>query len=147
MSQSDKQCASDRTEPDAPATAVPLAAICRDLPGFTGAGSAYGSITSERGQAERMEIKMATATAIKPSAPKHLPPPNSDFYQLAEMLSDDEMAVLKKVRAFMETNVTPIINKYWVEDAFPFELLPAFKELKLPGVGIEGYGCFGGRPL
>ena len=82
---------------------------------------------------------MATATARKPSAPRQLPPPNSDFYHLAETLSADEMAVLKKVRAFMETKVAPIINKYWVEDAFPFELLPAFKELGLAGVGIEGY--------
>src|SRR5262250_3728118 len=91
---------------------------------------------------------MATATAVKEvRQPKQLPPPNSDFYQLKEMLSADEMAVLKKVRAFMETNVAPIINKYWVEDAFPFELLPAFKELKLAGVGIEGYGCFGGSQL
>src|SRR5215510_3472547 len=94
-----------------------------------------------------MEIHMATATAVKPSAPKQLPPPNSDFYQLAEMLSADEMAILKRVRAFMETNVAPIINKYWVEDAFPFELLPAFKELSLAGVGIQGYGCFGGSQL
>jgi hypothetical protein len=31
----------------------------------------------------------------------------------------------------METKVAPIINKYCVEDAFPFELLPAFKELKI----------------
>jgi len=90
---------------------------------------------------------MATATARKPSAPKPLPPPNSDFYHLAETLSADEMAVLKKVRAFMETKVAPIINKYWVEDAFPFELLPAFKELNLAGVGIQGYGCFGGSQL
>ena len=44
-------------------------------------------------------------------------------------------------------NVAPIINKYWVEDAFPFELLPAFKELSLAGVGIQGYGCFGGSQL
>src|SRR5262249_60829784 len=80
-------------------------------------------------------------------APQQLPAPNSDFYQWAETLSADEVAVLKKVRAFMEANVAPIINKYWVEDAFPFELLPAFKELKLAGVGIQGYGCFGGRQL
>src|SRR5215467_8155721 len=96
-----------------------------------------------------MEIPMAaaTATSLKPSTPKPLPAPNSDFYKLAELLSADEMAVLKKVRAFMEINVAPIINKYWVEDAFPFELLPAFKELKLAGVGIQGYGCFGGSQL
>src|SRR5262250_3663505 len=90
---------------------------------------------------------MATATARKPSTPKPLPAPNSDFYNFAETLSADELAVLKKVRAFMETKVAPIINKYWVEDAFPFELLPAFKELGFAGVGIEGYGCFGGSQL
>ena len=41
----------------------------------------------------------------------------------------------------METKVAPIINKYWSEDAFPFELLPAFKELNIGGIGIKGYGA------
>ena len=54
---------------------------------------------------------------------------------------------MKKVRAYMETKVQPIINKYWVEDAFPFELLPSFKELNLGGLGMQGYGCPGGSPL
>jgi len=54
---------------------------------------------------------------------------------------------VQKVRAFMESKVAPIINKYWSEDAFPFELLPAFKELNLGGLGIKGYGCAGGSQL
>ena len=62
-------------------------------------------------------------TTPKPSKP--LPAPNSDFYELAETLPAEELAVLKQVRTFMETKVAPIITKYWVEDAFPFELLPA----------------------
>jgi hypothetical protein len=33
---------------------------------------------------------MTTATALKPSAPKQLPPPNSDFYQLADLLTAEE---------------------------------------------------------
>jgi glutaryl-CoA dehydrogenase len=90
---------------------------------------------------------MATAPAVKPSGPKQLPPPNSDFYQFAETLGADELAILKKVRAFMETKVAPIINKYWIEDAFPFEVLPAFKELNVGGLGIQGYGCPGGSQL
>src|SRR6516165_8695616 len=90
----------------------------------------------------------ATATATRGTKqPKPLPAPNSDFYQFAETLSANELAILKKVRAFMETKVAPIINKYWVEDAFPFELLPAFKELSLGGLGIQGYGCAGGSQL
>jgi coenzyme PQQ precursor peptide PqqA len=78
-----------------------------------------------------MEIQMVTVMAPKPSVTKQLPPPSSDFYHFAETLSADELATLKQVCAFMETKVAPVINKYWVEDAFPFELLPAFKELNL----------------
>jgi len=78
---------------------------------------------------------------------KPLPPPNSDFYQLAETLKADELAVVKQVRAFMETKVAPIITKYWAEDAFPFELLPAFKELNVGGLAMQGYGCRGGSAL
>jgi alkylation response protein AidB-like acyl-CoA dehydrogenase len=83
----------------------------------------------------------------KGTAPKPLPAPNSDFYQLADTLNAEEHALLKQVRAFMETKVAPIINKYWIEDAFPFELLPAIKELNLGGVGMHGYGCRGGSAL
>jgi glutaryl-CoA dehydrogenase len=92
-----------------------------------------------------MEIQMATATALKPSVPKQLPLPNSDFYQLADILTADEKAIVKNVRTYMETKVQPIINKYWSDDEFPFELLPSFKELQLGGLGFEGYGCAGGN--
>jgi glutaryl-CoA dehydrogenase len=102
----------------------------------------------------RLEMATATKPSDQPTRaatgarqPKPLPAPNSDFYQLTETLSPDEYAVLKQIREFMETKVAPIINKYWVEDAFPFELLPAFKELKLGGLGMQGYGCRGGGPL
>ena len=92
----------------------------------------------------------ATATATAPrevKQPKPLPAPNSDFYEFAETLPADELAIVKKVRGYMETKVAPIINKYWAEDSFPFELLPSFKELNLAGLGIHGYGCPGGSPL
>jgi len=88
---------------------------------------------------------MATATAArKQDTPKALPVPNADFYQLVELLDADELAVVKKVRAYMDAKVKPIINKYWSDDAFPFELLPSFKELGIGGLGYEGYGCAGG---
>src|SRR5437867_2645231 len=78
---------------------------------------------------------------------KPLPPPNSDFCNLAETWPREELAVVKQVRAFMESKVAPIATKYWADDAFPFELLPAFKELNLGGVGMQGYGCRGGSAL
>ena len=84
-------------------------------------------------------------TIPKPAKP--LPAPNSDFYELAETLPAEELAVVKQVRTFMETKVAPVITKYWVEDSFPFELLPALKELNIVGVGLKGYGCRGGSGL
>ncbi|HLX60886.1 MAG TPA: hypothetical protein VKX17_06350 [Planctomycetota bacterium] len=39
--------------------------------------------------------------------PKSLPPPNSDFYDLASTLSADEQALVKQIRAFMEAKVAP----------------------------------------
>jgi len=70
--------------------------------------------------------------------------PVSDFYEITETLAADELATLKLVRSFMETKVSPIINKYWAKDEFPFELLPEFKTLGIGGLGLEGYGCRGG---
>src|SRR6201988_569948 len=88
---------------------------------------------------------MPTATAAsKPVAAKPAPTPNGDFYQLIDLLTPEEKAVVKKVRTYMETKVQPVINKYWSDDAFPFELLPSFKEVGINGLGYEGYGCAGG---
>src|SRR3954462_1005414 len=86
------------------------------------------------------------ARPAKPDArqPKPLPAPNSDFYQLVDVLTAEEKAIVKKVRTYMETKVQPVINKFWSDDAFPFELLPSFKELQLGGLGYEGYGWAGG---
>jgi alkylation response protein AidB-like acyl-CoA dehydrogenase len=84
---------------------------------------------------------MSTAAA-KPS--KALPAPNSDFYEVYETLAPEDLATLKRIRAFMEAKVAPVVTKYWMEDAFPFELLPAVKELGIGGLGMRGYGCAGG---
>jgi alkylation response protein AidB-like acyl-CoA dehydrogenase len=86
----------------------------------------------------------SATTASKTTAPKQLPPPNSDFYEVYETLNANELATVKRVRAFMETKVAPIITDYWVKDAFPFELLPAIKELDIGGLGMHGYDCAGG---
>src|SRR6202158_798217 len=83
-----------------------------------------------------------TTTQTQPAVA--LPKPNGDFYQVTECLNDAERDTLKQIRTFMETKVAPVINKYWAEDSFPFELLPAVRELGIGGLGLEGYGCRGG---
>src|SRR3984893_14883933 len=87
---------------------------------------------------------VAAAAASLKKAPKQLPAPNSDFYDLYETLNAEKLERVKRVRAFMENKVAPVITKYWVEDAFPFELLPIVKELGIGGLAMHGYGCAGG---
>ena len=91
-----------------------------------------------------MAVSAAAVAGHKGGQAHELPAPNGDFYQLVDVLAPDELALLKKVRGYMETKVKPIINRYWAEDAFPFELLPSFKELGIGGLGYQGYGCAGG---
>ena len=76
-----------------------------------------------------------------------LPKPDGDFYQMTASLKEDDREILKRVRSFMESNVAPIINKYWAEDSFPFEIVPGLRDLKIAGAGYEGYECAGGSTL
>jgi alkylation response protein AidB-like acyl-CoA dehydrogenase len=84
-------------------------------------------------------------TQTQPAAT--LPKPNGDFYQVTESLNEAEREILKRVRTFMETDVAPVITKYWAEDSFPFEVLPGLRDLKIGGLGYNGYGCRGGSTL
>ena len=86
----------------------------------------------------------ASTTTKTAKQPKPLPAPNTDFYSLYETLAPEELAIIKRVREFMETKVAPVITDYWVRDAFPFDLLPAIKQLGIGGLAIKGYGCTGG---
>ena len=52
-----------------------------------------------------MSKSTATTQLREIKQPKPLPSPNSDFYEFAETLPAEELAVLKQVRAFMEKNV------------------------------------------
>jgi hypothetical protein len=81
---------------------------------------------------ERSNFANAATDPSTPSAkrtPKPLPTSNNDFYQHIDVLTADEKVIIGKVRTYMETKVRPIINRYWADDAFPFELLPSSKEL------------------
>ncbi|AQX06793.1 acyl-CoA dehydrogenase [Elizabethkingia meningoseptica] len=74
---------------------------------------------------------------------KELPPVDGDFYDIYHTLTPEQREIQLKVRAFMEKEVKPIVNNYWLHDDFPFELIPKFKELNICGVTYEGYGCPG----
>lgn len=74
---------------------------------------------------------------------KELPPVNADFYAVSELLTDEERVLQLKVRAFMEAEVKPIINEYWLRAEFPHELIPKLASLNICGVTYKGYGCPG----
>jgi glutaryl-CoA dehydrogenase len=72
---------------------------------------------------------------------------DADFYQLELLLDDTERELLHRVRTFMEKEVAPVINRYWVAAQFPFELVPGLRDLGIAGLPYTGYGCGGARPL
>ncbi|MET0466019.1 MAG: acyl-CoA dehydrogenase family protein [Chitinophagaceae bacterium] len=74
---------------------------------------------------------------------KALPPINGDFYEIHLRLNEEDRAVQLKVREFMEKEIKPIVNNYWLHDEFPHEVIPKFAELGLCGVTYNGYGCPG----
>jgi hypothetical protein len=80
-------------------------------------------------------------TPARPQRP--LPAPNSDFYEVYETMNAEELATVKRVHTFMEAKVAPVITKYWVDDAFPFELL---RQLGFDAVEIDGLRASGVIP-
>ena len=73
---------------------------------------------------------------------RELPPVNGDFYHLGdEALKDDDRALQLQVRAFLEKEVKPIVNQYWLRAEFPYELIPRIAELNICGLTYKGYGC------
>ena len=67
----------------------------------------------------------------------------TDYYLLEDLLSDEERDVRDRVRAFVDGEVTPVINRYWERAEFPFELIPRLARLGIVGTTIQGYGCAG----
>jgi glutaryl-CoA dehydrogenase len=79
-----------------------------------------------------------------PSKKRELPPIEGDFYHLGdEALKDEDRALQLKVRAFLEKEVKPVVNQYWLKAEFPFELIPKIAELNICGLTYTGYGCPG----
>lgn len=72
---------------------------------------------------------------------RELPEIDGDFYDVSHTLTPEQRELQLKVRHFMETEIKPIVNEYWLKDEFPFQIIPKFRELNICGVTYDGYGC------
>ncbi|MEK6566344.1 MAG: acyl-CoA dehydrogenase family protein [Bacteroidota bacterium] len=65
-----------------------------------------------------------------------------DFYNLDELLSQEEILARNTVREFVDANVLPIIEKHYRNGTFPVELVSKMAELGLFGSTLPAkYGC------
>jgi len=72
---------------------------------------------------------------------------DSDFYALELLVDDSGRDLLHRVRQFMEKEVEPVINDYWVREEFPYGLIPQLAGLGIAGLPYSGYGCGGQSSL
>jgi len=84
---------------------------------------------------DKLKAMMVALKSGGDAAPQGEPPaPNGDFYGFADVLTDEERAVLARVRTFMEETVRPNINAAWQADTTPREMLvKGFQDLGLIG--------------
>ncbi len=65
-----------------------------------------------------------------------------DYYNLDDLLSEEEILARNTVREFVDENVIPIIEKHYRSGTFPMDLVPKMAELGLFGSTLPAkYGC------
>ena len=95
-------------------------------------GEVLGAVSKMDEKQLQMAMKMLTGSQKKRTPPAI----DADFYDVEERLSPEDRALQLKVRAFLEAEVKPLVNKYWLKDEFPFELIPKLAELNVWGLFI-----------
>lgn len=72
------------------------------------------------------EIGLLLKSITSKRRPKTLPAINGDFYDISDLLSEEERLIQQRIRTYMEQRVRPVINSYWERGEFPHELVPSF---------------------
>lgn len=75
--------------------------------------------------------------------PRDLPAPDGDFYNISELLSPQDRETQLRVRHFMDTEVAPVADEYWLKAEFPHFLIQRIAELDVAGLTYKGYSCPG----
>ncbi len=67
-----------------------------------------------------------------------------DYYNIEELLTEEEKLVRDSIRDFVSGEVLPVIEKHYREGTFPEYLIPKLAELGVLGITLpEKYGCSG----
>ncbi|MGH7332844.1 MAG: acyl-CoA dehydrogenase family protein [Candidatus Rokuibacteriota bacterium] len=66
-----------------------------------------------------------------------------DYYQVEELLSEEERMVRDAVRDWVEAEFVPIVAEHHRVGTFPVALIPKLGEMGVFGATLEGYGCAG----
>jgi glutaryl-CoA dehydrogenase len=66
-----------------------------------------------------------------------------DFFDLDEMLGQEERMVRDTVRQFVQREILPTVERNFASETFPMELVPQMAELGFFGANLKGYGCAG----
>ncbi|HJA61134.1 MAG TPA: acyl-CoA dehydrogenase family protein [Candidatus Brevibacterium intestinavium] len=67
----------------------------------------------------------------------------SDLLDLAGLLSETELEIRERVRAFVDAKIRPNIADWYEHAVFPTEMVRDMGDLGLLGMHLEGYGCPG----
>lgn len=67
-----------------------------------------------------------------------------DYYNFDSLLTEEEILVRNTVREFVDEQVIPIIEDYYMRGEFPHQLIPKMAELGIFGATLPAkYGCAG----
>jgi glutaryl-CoA dehydrogenase len=66
-----------------------------------------------------------------------------DYYQVEQLLSEDERMVRDAVRDWVEAEFLPVVAEHHRAGTFPVQLLPKLGEMGVFGATLKGYGCAG----
>ena len=76
---------------------------------------------------------MSTTTSLPATPGPNLDPGllPGDFYSYEDLLSARESETVERLRAFLRTEVAPIVDDHWAQAEFPFQLFDGFAKLGL----------------
>ncbi len=96
------------------------------LAALEAAGVDVGRLAAAFGQMDEATVaasQKALDRAGRARQPYEPPPSNGDFFDIEGLLTDEERDAMRRIRSFMEEQIEPVINDYWLRDTTPVDVL------------------------